>query len=89
MKIKIVAFLLITVNCWSVEYYVDANNGNDSSPGSRNLPVKTISAGVNKAYAGDTVWILSGTYRETINLVRSGLSEETSISIRGGFKFRS
>jgi len=46
----------------AAEYYV-APNGNDSNPGTMELPFATIQRGHDVASAGDTVWIRGGTYR--------------------------
>jgi parallel beta-helix repeat protein len=66
----------------AANYYVDATNGVDTNSGTQSLPLKTISVAVSKAFAGDIVWIFSGTYRETINLVRGGSGSDTPITIR-------
>lgn len=52
-------------------YYVDNTNpaASDSNPGtSPSAPLKTIYKGALKAFAGDTVNVLAGTYPETILL---------------------
>ena len=46
-------------------YYV-ATNGNDSNPGTNTQPVRTIKKGVSLLSAGDTLFVKSGTYFETI-----------------------
>jgi len=53
-------------------YYVDSGNGIDTNAGTEQLPLKSISAALSKAYAGDTILINSGTYRETIQFIRGG-----------------
>jgi parallel beta-helix repeat protein len=66
------------------DYYVagshrtasDENSGTDVEH-----PLRTISAGVARAMPGDTVWVDSGTYRETVVLARSGESEARRIRI--------
>jgi hypothetical protein len=52
-------------------YYV-ATNGNNSNPGTLNSPWKTIQKAANVARAGDTVYVRGGTYREKVNVNRSG-----------------
>ena len=74
--------LLICRISLAANYYVDAAKGNDLNSGTRELPVKTISKGVIISRAGDTIWIASGIYRETITLIRSGTNSEHTISIR-------
>jgi parallel beta-helix repeat protein len=73
--------LFISTSALATTYYVDPSKGIDSNPGTIDLPFKTISAGVSMAFEGDTVSIFSGTYRETINLVRGGSSPAASIVI--------
>ena len=77
-------FLILFLNTtsWAAMYYVDVASGNDLNPGTKDQPLKTISPGVAKLFAGDTLWVSSGTYRETINLVRSGSDSGYPISIR-------
>lgn len=55
-------------------YYVSAQRGNDSTNNgtSNNTPYATITKAVSMVAAGDTVYIGSGTYRETVSLVTSG-----------------
>src|SRR6476620_792825 len=48
----------------AAEYYV-APGGNDSNPGTMELPFATLQRGHDVASAGDTVWIRGGTYRPT------------------------
>ncbi|MCA9469715.1 MAG: DUF1565 domain-containing protein, partial [Nitrospira sp.] len=46
-------------------YYV-ATNGSDSNPGTNSQPLRTIAKGVKTLSAGDTLYVKSGTYEETI-----------------------
>src|SRR6187397_2019851 len=48
----------------AAEYYV-APGGNDSNPGTMELPFATLQRGHDIASAGDTIWIRGGTYRPT------------------------
>ena len=48
----------------AMEYFV-APTGNDSNPGTMELPFATLQRGHDVAAAGDTVWIRGGTYRPT------------------------
>jgi hypothetical protein len=52
--------------------YVVAPAGNDASSGSANNPFKTIERATRAAVAGDTILIRAGTYRESLDLKRSG-----------------
>ncbi|MGZ3797325.1 MAG: DUF5123 domain-containing protein, partial [Pseudobdellovibrionaceae bacterium] len=50
-------------------YYV-STSGSDSNNGtSLSTPVRTISAGLSKAQSsGDIVYVMTGTYNETVNI---------------------
>ena len=55
------------------EFFVGPN-GNDSNPGTRQAPFKTIGKGQAVAVAGTTIWLLAGThaYNMPVLLVKSG-----------------
>ena len=55
-------------------FFVDSCNPSaaDTNPGTREAPLKTISAAAAKAVAGDTVIVRPGTYRESVKLANSG-----------------
>ena len=58
----------------SPAYYV-ATNGNDGNSGkSTSSPWRTIQHAANTASAGDTVYVMGGTYKEKITITRSGSS---------------
>jgi hypothetical protein len=73
--------LLITSAGFSKEYHV-SKKGSDANTGSVTKPVKTISAAVKLAYAGDTITVHAGTYREYINPLRGGESDSKRIVYR-------
>jgi hypothetical protein len=73
--------LLITSAGFSKEYHV-SKKGNDANNGSVANPVKTIMAAVKLAYAGDTITVHAGTYREYINPLRGGESDAKRIVYR-------
>ena len=56
------------------EYYVDANNGDDSNVGSPAEPFKTISKATSVMNSHDTCIIRHGWYNEIINVNKSGLT---------------
>jgi hypothetical protein len=56
-------------------YYV-SNNGSDDNPGSRHLPLKTISKAAEVAQPGDTVFVLEGIYRERVAPARGGTATQ-------------
>ncbi len=54
-------------------YYVSDGTGADANTGlSSNAAFKTINAGITAAAAGDTVFLLNGTYTAAINIIKSG-----------------
>ncbi|MEM0966314.1 MAG: right-handed parallel beta-helix repeat-containing protein [Verrucomicrobiota bacterium] len=55
-------------------------HGDDSSVGSSDAPLRTISAAAQKAQPGDTVLIHSGIYREEIDPPRGGTSDSERIT---------
>jgi parallel beta-helix repeat protein len=59
---------------WAAAYYVDGGmrTASDSNPGTESQPFKTIGRGVQSLEPGDTLLIKAGTYREMVNLHRSG-----------------
>ena len=58
----------------STTYYVDQNNPNadDQNPGTAQNPWKTIGKAAEVLESGDTVFVRSGVYRETIEVANSG-----------------
>ena len=52
-------------------YYV-STSGSDDNPGTAKKPFKTIQKAVSLATAGDTCYVLAGTYREAVSLKASG-----------------
>lgn len=52
-------------------YWV-ATNGNDSNPGTYDLPFRTIQHGADVVRAGQTVYVKSGTYNEDVDISNSG-----------------
>ncbi len=53
-------------------YYV-AKSGNDNNPGTETQPWLTIQKAANTLKSGDTVYIKTGTYKERIYTINSGL----------------
>ena len=62
------------------EYHVWAGKGNDANKGSKELPLKTISAAAKKAKAGDVITVHAGTYRESIEPEIGGTSDVKRIT---------
>ena len=72
------------INCMTVlpmhatELHV-AVTGNDSNPGTKTAPLKTIQRGAELAQPGDVVTVHEGIYRERINPPRGGESDQKRI----------
>ena len=56
----------------------NSSHASDKNPGTKEQPLKTISAAATKAHAGDKVIIHGGDYRETVTITTSG-SEKAPI----------
>lgn len=48
--------------------WVSADKGNDTNPGTQDAPLQTIGAACVALKAGDTVYVMSGVYREGVHL---------------------
>lgn len=78
--IAIVLFSLIPqIN--AKEYHV-AMNGNDINKGTLTSPLRTINAAAQKALSGDTITVHAGTYREWVNPLNGGESNDKRILYR-------
>ena len=80
--ITIFSVLLICRISLAANYYVDAAKGNNLNSGTREFPVKTISKGLTIAGKGDTIFVSSGTYRETLVLTQNGKDIQNPFAIR-------
>jgi hypothetical protein len=89
-SLSICSLLSIFSNAQNI--YV-STTGDDSAQGSINAPFRTIQKAADIVQAGDTVWIFSGTYRETVNVPTDGTAEQAivfkafpgdSVTISGG-----
>ena len=77
-----VALGLLTIFTLTVSQSIQASNNNiyvapsgrNYNPGTIDQPLKTIQAAVDRARAGDTVYIRDGTYVEAVRVTRSGTS---------------
>lgn len=88
MKIIFLGLLLLCATTLSAAtYHVDQNStaASDANAGTKDKPLKTISAGVAKVSAGDTVFVHPGVYRETVTLKTSG-AEGKPITIEAAQK---
>jgi len=72
-KILLVLGLIstITTSTFSTSYYV-ATNGSNSNAGTLASPWKTLSYSVGRLIAGDILFVMGGTYVESVNITNSG-----------------
>lgn len=61
------------------DYHVSPN-GDNSAPGSKAAPLRTIQEAANRAMPGDAIIVAAGTYRERVDPPRGGTSEQTRIT---------
>lgn len=74
----LIAFSLFILKLHAVDYYV-AKNGDDDAAGSAERPFMTISEAASIAQPGDTITVREGIYREWVNPVRGGESDDMRI----------
>jgi len=68
--------------CLAKDYYVDNTSGNDSNIGSRLKPFRTINRGTPILRPGDTLYVRSGIYPESLrNAIPSGLSWSAPVTL--------
>ena len=75
----IVVLLVVAVSVASAREYHVSVNGNDLHQGSVAQPLRTISGAARQAQAGDVITVHEGTYRERINPLRGGESDQKRI----------
>ena len=76
--ISLVLFFMHSIH--GKTYYVTPN-GNDDSIGTESKPWKTIQKAAETVTAGDTVYILAGTYKERITVQHSGVENNFIVFI--------
>lgn len=85
MKKLYLCLLILSVFSNSLSYakeYHVSKKGRDENEGSVAKPFKTISEAIKHAFAGDTITVHSGTYREWVNPIRGGKSDSLRIVYR-------
>ena len=81
MKVAAIVFSGIVALAAAVraaEFHV-ATSGNDSNPGTRAAPLRTVQRGAELAQPGDVVTVHEGVYRERVKPPRGGLSDQKRI----------
>lgn len=73
--------VLTVVDTQAREYHVSVN-GQDCNEGTIELPLRTINTAAQKALAGDTVTVHNGVYREWVNPLNGGESDDKRILYR-------
>jgi len=63
----------------AADYFVSPS-GNNSNPGTQELPFLTIQQGANVAQAGDNVYMLAGTYQENVIVDHGGSDYDHMLS---------
>lgn len=76
------SLLLLSGNLMFAREYHVSPKGCDVSDGSVSTPLKTINAAAQKAQPGDIVTVHSGTYREWVNPLNGGESDDKRIVYR-------
>lgn len=77
---------LVAETAFTRTYYVSVNDkfASDLNPGTRSLPLKTIQKATDIAGAGDTVYVLNGTYKEQVEVTHGGTSYKDMLSFIAG-----
>ena len=70
----------------AAQWYVDAQNGSDDSPGTQALPFKTLNRAATAALAGDTVNLLDGIWDSSID-VKLASTATTDCGLSSGIAF--
>lgn len=81
LKIPLIACLttLAFAQALSAAEFFVAPYGNDSNPGTRKAPLRSIQRGADLARPGDVITVHAGVYRERINPPRGGTSDKKRI----------
>lgn len=84
MKSSVIFFLAViafALTGRAANFYV-ALNGSDESPGTAEMPFRTIQHASDVAQPGDVITVRAGIYRECVNPPRGGLSDTQRIVYR-------
>ena len=81
--LSLVLYLFTPGSLFARTYYVDNSNprASDSNQGNNGRPLATISEALKRAMPGDDIQVSGGIYRETLQFVRGGQSEDNPITV--------
>ena len=81
MKRLIIFAIIVSLSTltFAREYHV-SKTGNDANPGTQASPFLTIQAAANVAQPGDVITVHEGIYRERVNPLRGGTSDNNRIT---------
>jgi len=78
-KNVIIILLTVAVSVVSAREYHVSITGNDLHEGNVAVPLRTISSAARLAQPGDVIMVHEGVYRERINPLRGGKSDQKRI----------
>jgi len=79
----LVLLMFMVSPAWSTDYYV-STTGNDTNSGlTLNLPLQTIQKAVDRAVAGDTVYVRGGVYRQSVSMTKYAGAAGKMITVQG------
>jgi hypothetical protein len=77
----VIGSVLVAQVVWAATYYV-ATTGNNTNPGTEAQPFRNITRGVQDLKPGDTLYVKSGTYAESlINTIPGGTSWSAPVTV--------
>ena len=82
LRLELLVVLVMSSTILNAKEYHVSVHGSDVNIGSEANPFKTIFQAVQYAYPGDIITVHEGTYREWINPIRGGESDEIRIVYR-------
>jgi len=74
LKLSLILSVFAVAQASAATFYVSPTGSDSNSCSALATPCKTISAGVAKAKAGDTILVLTGTYKETVSIDKDNIT---------------
>lgn len=75
---RLAGMIVLATGVYGAEFHV-ATDGDDSSPGTRGAPLRSIQRAADRAQPGDTITVHEGIYRERVSPPRGGESDAKRI----------